>query len=179
MKRWRFAGEAASAAPTPSSASGEEDGHAACRARLAASEAAFSEQGGRLVISQAALAAAEAAASELKAANEALAREKKALEAALASAEAEKGELRARLAAFGAGSSSVLRRSAPRPVHVEMSPFLARRRDFGAELPAGVLLALMDRAPSSKCAFLEILSGGSSFRVHDVLQCDIHQRRRR
>ena len=108
------------------------DGHAACRARAGDLESR--------------LAASEAASSELRAANE-------ALEAALASSEAEKGELRARLAAFGAGSSSVSRRSAVWPVEVEVCPFLARRRDFGAELPAGVLLALMDRAPSSKCVF--------------------------
>ena len=170
MKRRRNVTPAAAASPSGAIDPAAE--LALSRARVGELEATEGELRARL-------AAAEATAFELRAANEALAGEKEEIEEALASAEAEKGELRARLAAFGAGSSSVLRRSAPRPVHVEMSPFLARRRDFGAELPAGVLLALMDRAPSSKCAFLEILSGGSSFRVHDVLQCDIHQRRRR
>ena len=122
MKRRRNAGKAG-AAPAPSDPA-EGDGHAACRARLAASEAekdglraALSEQGGRLD-------AAEAAAAELRAANEALAREHAAL----------------------------------KQDH-DVCLFFARRRDFGAELPAGVLLNIMDRAPSSKCASVEILAG--------------------
>ena len=164
MKRRRIAGKAAGSAPNPAGSPGEEeDGYAACRARLAASEAAFAEQGGRLAAAESALAASEAASSELRAANEALAREHAALkqehEAALASLASSEAEKRARLAASGAGSSSVLRRSSP--VDVELCPFLARRRDFGAELPAGVLLALMDRVPSSQCASFEISSGAS------------------
>ena len=138
----------------PSSAAGgsdEGDGHAVCRARLAAAEATEGELRARL-------AAAEATAFELRAANEALAGEKEEIEEALASAEAEKGELRARLAALGGGSSSSgLWNSVP--VNVELCPFLARRRDFGAELPAGVLLIIMDRAPSSRCLPLKSLRG--------------------
>ena len=39
-----------------------------------------------------------------------------------------------------------------------MCLFFERRRDFGAELPPGVLLNIMDHAPSSKCG--------------DVMPCD-------
>ena len=123
MKRRRNAGKAG-AAPAPSDPA-EGDGHAACRARLAASEAekdglraALSEQGGRLD-------AAEAAAAELRAANEALAREHAAL----------------------------------KQDH-DVCLFFARRRDFGAELPAGVLLNIMDRAPSSECVGMGSRFGG-------------------
>ena len=109
----RIAGEAAGAAPVPPSPSSvgpdEGDGHAACRARAEELEAR--------------LAAAEAAASELRAANEALAREHAAL----------------------------------KKVH-DVCLFFERRRDFGAELPPGVLLNIMDHAPSSKCG--------------DVMPCD-------
>ena len=90
-------------------------------ARLASLEAHFSEQGGRL-------AATEAAASELRAANEALARELAAVKKA----------------------------------H-DVCLFFERRRDCGAELPAGVLLNIMDHVPDIKCVSLSCFDMRSIF----------------
>ena len=177
MKRRRRADKEAAAGPDEAGG-----GHAACRerageleARLAASEAALSEQGGRLASAattegelRASLAAAEAAAAEqggrlaasesaaaeLRAANEALARERAAVKgenaAALASAQEQ-----AELAALGGGFA-----------HLDEAVEKGRalRRDFGAELPPGILLHIMDRSPDRKCVFartfcLDVLGG--------------------
>ena len=110
------------------------------RASLASAEAAAAEQGGRL-------AAAEAAAADLRAANEALTREHAAV---LASSR----EPQAALSALGPALSFSAVEAALRTAR-----FLERRRDFGAELPAGVLLHIMDRAPDRKCVSAGIFFG--------------------
>ena len=136
MKWWRSL-FAAAAAP-PAGAADHEAELALSRARvgelearLAASEAERGELQARLAAGPAPtghpkggngkivvrLAAADAAASELRAANEALARENAAL----------------------------------KKEH-ETALFDWRPRDFAAELPAGVLLNIMDHAPDGRCA---------------------------
>ena len=195
MKRQRPADEAAAAPTPPPSATDGKDGHAACRARagelearLAASEAAFSEQGGRLSSLETRLAALEAvvsggrlapsvesavaaeqggrlapsdpaAASEPGPVNEATVGDmapKMGLEARLTTVEAEGGELRAALSVQGgrlAALEEVCGLGPPEEEVVDpepvLCPFLERRRDFGAELPAAVLLLIMDRVSSS------------------------------
>ena len=93
---------------------GPDEAEAAVPSPAVSAELALSRA--RVVELEARLAAAEAAASELRAANEALARE---------------------LAAVKKAHETAL--------------FDWRPRDFGAELPAGVLLNIMDRVPDSKC----------------------------
>lgn len=68
--------------------------------------------------------------------------------AALASLEVEIGELRARLATVEAAASQL--RAANEAIARERAAEAAPCPDW-AELPAGILLHLMDRAPSSKC----------------------------
>ena len=135
-------------------------------ARLAAAEAALSEQGGRLAAAattegelRASLTAAEAAASELRDVNEALSRGACSLEREHAAEAREHAdvlasfrELQAALSALGPGVSIGAVEAALRTAR-----FLERRRDFGAELPAGVLLNIMDRAPDCKCVVVEIM----------------------
>ena len=106
------------------------------RVRLAAAEAAASEQGGLLSSAEAErdelrdrLVESEAAASELRVANEALARE-------LAVLKKEHAELRGSHAA---------------------ALFDWRPRDFGAELPAAVLLNIMDHAPDGRCVNVRLI----------------------
>ena len=133
MKRRRRADKEAPAVPA---AGGPGRGHAACRARagelearLAAAEASASELRGRL-------AASEATASELRTSNEALARD-------LASAREQ-----AELASLGGGFSHL---------GEAVEKGRALRRDFGAELPPGVLLLIMDRASDRKCVVAGIM----------------------
>ena len=92
-------------------------------AELALSRARVGELESTEDVLRARLAAAEAAASELRAANEALAREHAAVKK-------EHG----------------------------VCLFFERRRDFGAELPAGVLLNILDHAPDSKCVGFPIIN---------------------
>ena len=68
--------------------------------------------------------------------------------AALASLEVEIGELRARLATVEAAASQL--RAANEAIARERAAEAAPCPDW-AELPAGILLHIMDRAPSSKC----------------------------
>ena len=69
--------------------------------------------------------------------------------AALASMEVEIGELRARLATVEAAASQL--RAANEAIARERAAEAAPFPDLGAVLPAGILLHIMDRAPSSKC----------------------------
>ena len=97
------------------------------------------------------------------------------LEARLAAAEAASSELRGRLAATEAalayardqaelaalgGGFSRLSRAVEKGRARRTAHFLERRRDFGAELPPGVLLHIMDRAPDRKCVCVGIYLGG-------------------
>lgn len=77
--------------------------------------------------------------------------------AALASLEVEIGELRARLATVEAAASQL--RAANEAIARERAAEAAPCPDW-AELPAGILLHLMDRAPSSKCV---LFLGGGGF----------------
>ena len=121
------------------------------RASLAASEAASAEKGGRLAEAEAALSEqrgrlAAADDAELRATSEALAGEH-AAEAREHAAVLASSREQAALAALGPGASSFGAVEAA----LRAARFLERRRDFGAELPALVLLNIMDRAPNRKC----------------------------
>ena len=81
--------------------------------------------------------------------------------AAIASSQA----LQAHLAARTGSSLSHLIFSVEAEHTLRTAQFLERRRDFGAELPPGVMLLIMDRAPGRKCVSAGIWGGGRGLGV--------------
>ena len=73
------------------------------------------------------------------------------LEARLASSEAEERELKARLNATETATEGLRATYAALKKAHGVCLFLERRRDFADELPPGVLLKIMDHAPTSRC----------------------------